>query len=150
MFFATKWSFKVDDSARTIRSVKENRHARMLWTEHVNIRHLGSSKCSVVYCEVKCPFWLRRHFSSKLGKSFHLTLLYNAFFQLSFFLIAPNFLALATTLENLGARWLLAKKVNFVPCICMYIKSLLSKLKSAFALRIDFLNLGQFYFSIFA
>ena len=45
-----------------------------------------------------------------------LTLLYNAFFQLSFFLMAPNFLALATTLENLGARWLLAKKVNFVPC----------------------------------
>ena len=30
--------------------------------------------------------------------------------------MAPNFLALATTLENLGARWLLAKKVNFVPC----------------------------------
>ena len=30
----------------------------------------------------------------------------------------PNFLALATTLENLGARWLLAKKVNFVPCKC--------------------------------
>ena len=116
MFFATKWSFKVDESARTIRSVKENRHARMLWTEHVNIRHLGSSKCSVVYCEVKCPFWLRRHFSSKLGKPFHLTLLYNAFFQLSFFLIAPNFLALVTTLENLGARWLLGKKVNFVPC----------------------------------
>ena len=26
MFFATKWSFKVDESARTIRSVKENRH----------------------------------------------------------------------------------------------------------------------------
>ena len=32
--------------------------------------------------------------------------------------MAPNFLALATTLENLRARWLLAKKVNFVPCIC--------------------------------
>ena len=30
--------------------------------------------------------------------------------------MAPNFLAWATTLENLGARWLLAKKVNFVPC----------------------------------
>ena len=30
--------------------------------------------------------------------------------------MAPNFLALATTLENLGARWLLAKRVNFVPC----------------------------------
>ena len=30
--------------------------------------------------------------------------------------MAPNFLALATTLENLGARRLLAKKVNFVPC----------------------------------
>ena len=29
-------------------------------------------------------------------------------------------------------------------------KNSLSKLKSAFALRIDFLNLGQFYFSIFA
>ena len=47
-----------------------------------------------------------------------LTLLYNAFFQLSFFLMAPNFLALATTLENLGARWPLAKKVNFVPWLC--------------------------------
>ena len=30
--------------------------------------------------------------------------------------MAPNFLTLATTLENLGARRLLAKKVNFVPC----------------------------------
>ena len=30
--------------------------------------------------------------------------------------MAPNVLALATTLEILGARWLLAKKVNFVPC----------------------------------
>ena len=29
--------------------------------------------------------------------------------------MAPNFLVLATTLENLGARRLLAKKVNFVP-----------------------------------
>ena len=54
--------------------------------------------------------------ASKLGKPFHLTLLYNAFFQLSFFLMAPNSLALATTLENLGARRPLAKKVNFVPC----------------------------------
>ena len=41
-------------------------------------------------------------------------LLYNAFY-LFFFLMAPDFLALATTLENLGARRLLAKKVNFVP-----------------------------------
>ena len=71
-----------------------------------------------VYFEVKCPFWLRRHFTSKLGKTYHSTLLYNAFFQLSFFffVMAPNLLALATTLENLGARRLLAKKVNFVPC----------------------------------
>ena len=30
--------------------------------------------------------------------------------------MAPNFLDLATTLQNLGARWLLEKKVNFVPC----------------------------------
>ena len=30
--------------------------------------------------------------------------------------MALNVLALATTLENLGARRLLAKKVNFVPC----------------------------------
>jgi len=87
----------------------------MLQNEHVNIRHLGFSKCSVVYCEVKCPFWLHKHLNSKLGKPFHLTLLDNAFFQLSFFLTAPNFLALASTLENLGARWLLAKRVNFVP-----------------------------------
>ena len=38
------------------------------------------------------------------------------FFNYLFFLMAPNFLALANTSENLGARWLLAKKVNFVPC----------------------------------
>ena len=31
--------------------------------------------------------------------------------------MAPNFLALATTLENLGGRWLLAKKVNFMPWV---------------------------------
>ena len=37
--------------------------------------------------------------------------------------MAPNFLALATTLENLGARWLLAKKVNFVPCKVFLSKS---------------------------
>ena len=37
------------------------------------------------------------------------------FFNYLLFLMAPNFLALATTLENLGARRLLAKKVNFVP-----------------------------------
>ena len=43
-------------------------------------------------------------------------MLYNAFFNYLFFLLAPNFLALATTLESLGARWLLAKKVNFMPC----------------------------------
>ena len=34
--------------------------------------------------------------------------------------MAPDFLALATTLENLGARRLLAKKVNFVPCNSKY------------------------------
>ena len=33
------------------------------------------------------------------------------------FLMAPNFLTLVTTLENLGARRLLTKKVNFVPCM---------------------------------
>ena len=38
------------------------------------------------------------------------------FFNYLFFFMAPNFLALATTLENLGARWLLAKRVNFVRC----------------------------------
>ena len=32
--------------------------------------------------------------------------------------MAPNFLDLATTLKNLGARWLLEKKVNFVPWMC--------------------------------
>ena len=37
--------------------------------------------------------------------------------------MAPNFLALATTLENLGARWLLAKKVNFVPCNRLFFSS---------------------------
>ena len=37
------------------------------------------------------------------------------FFNYLFFLMAPNFLASATTLENLGARRLLATKVNFVP-----------------------------------
>ncbi|XP_067049038.1 uncharacterized protein [Acropora muricata] len=35
--------------------------------------------------------------------------------------MAPNFLALATTLENLGARWLLAKKVNCVPWSIMFL-----------------------------
>ena len=40
------------------------------------------------------------------------------FFTYLFFLMAPKFLALATTLENLGARRLLAKKVNFVPWVC--------------------------------
>jgi len=64
---------------------------------------------------ISYPFYLRRHFTSKLGKPFHSTLLYNAFFQRSFLLMAPNFLALATTFENLGARWHLAKKVNFMP-----------------------------------
>ena len=37
--------------------------------------------------------------------------------------MATNFLELATTLENVGARWLLEKKVNFVPCkwfLCFY------------------------------
>ena len=62
-FFATKWSFKGDESARTIRSVEENRHECY---EPPYIRHLGSSKCYVVYCEVKCPFRLRRHFTSCL------------------------------------------------------------------------------------
>ena len=42
------------------------------------------------------------------------------FFNYLFLLMAPNFLALATTLENLGARWLLAKKVNFVPCLMCF------------------------------
>ena len=78
------------------------------------ILHFPNVMLYIVKC--KPPFWLHRYFKSKLGKPFHLTLQYNEFFQLSFFLMAPNFLALATTLENLGARWLLAKKVNFVPC----------------------------------
>ena len=39
------------------------------------------------------------------------------FFRFFFFKMATNFLDLATTLENLGARWLLEKKVNFVPWV---------------------------------
>lgn len=51
-----------------------------------------------------------------------MTLLYNAFYQSSILFLflkkkmARNFLDLATTLENLGATWLLERKVNFVPC----------------------------------
>ena len=43
-------------------------------------------------------------------------------FHVAFFVVvsekklATNLLDLATTLENLGARCLLEKKVNFVPC----------------------------------
>ena len=32
-----------------------------------------------------------------------------------FFKLVTNFLVLATTLKYLGAKWLLEKKVNFVP-----------------------------------
>ena len=39
--------------------------------------------------------------------------------------MATNFLDLATTLENLGARWLLEKKVNFVPCVMTFLNSTL-------------------------
>ena len=60
----------------------------------------------------------------KVRKTLHLTLQYNVFFQLFFFLMAPNVLALATTLENLGARRLLAKKVNFAPCLLVLLLSL--------------------------
>ena len=31
--------------------------------------------------------------------------------------MATNFLELATTLKDLGAKWLPEKKVNFMPCI---------------------------------
>ena len=102
----------VDESAQEMRSVKQNRHK----CYEPNICHLWFSKCYVVYCEVKCPFWLHRHFTSKLGKPYHLTLLYNAFFQLSFFLMAPNFLGLATTLENLGARWFFFLPKELISC----------------------------------
>ena len=59
--------------------------------------------------------------------------------------MAPNLLALGTTLENLGARRLLAKKVNFVPCIggyqfCMGLKrafeSLISEGYGSFILTV--------------
>lgn len=76
---------------------------------------------SWIFQMLRCILWsetsllLTTHIAG--GKPFHLALLYNAFFKLSFSLIAPNLLALATTLKNLGARWLLAKKVNFVPCV---------------------------------
>ena len=30
--------------------------------------------------------------------------------------MATNFFELATTLKNLGAKWLSEKKVNFMPC----------------------------------
>ena len=39
------------------------------------------------------------------------------FFNYLFFLMAPNFLALAPTLENLGATRLLAKKKFRVLCV---------------------------------
>ena len=44
MIFATKFSFEVDESARTMRSVKQNRN-KCYETEHVNICNLGFSKC---------------------------------------------------------------------------------------------------------
>jgi len=115
----------------------------MLWTEHVNIGHLGSSKCYIVYCEVKCPFWLPRHFTSKLGKLFHLTLLNNAFFQLSFFLRAPNFLALVTTLENLGARGSLPKKLISCPVSELYLWEVvgIERAKKCNSVRKTFLKL---------
>ena len=31
--------------------------------------------------------------------------------------MATNFFELATTLKNLGAKWLSEKKMNFTPCI---------------------------------
>ena len=40
----------------------------------------------------------------KVRKTLHLTLQYNVFFQLFFFLMAPNVLALATTLETLPKK----------------------------------------------
>ena len=36
--------------------------------------------------------------------------------------MATNFFELATTLKNLGAKWLSEKKVNFTPCIRKYIE----------------------------
>ena len=86
---------------------------------------------SWIFQMLRCIIWSEMSFlvaqtlHFKLGKPFHLTLLYNAFFQLSFFM-APNFLALATTLENLGARWFLAKKVNFVPCFIIWVCDMLA------------------------
>ena len=79
-------------------------------------------------CDQGQHFRILAGFGKKYAKKILATpMLYNAFFNYLFFLMAPNFLALATTLENLGARWLLAKKVNFVPCTvflelhtCMY------------------------------
>ena len=53
----------------------------------------------------------------KARKTLPFNITVQCLFSTIVFLTAPNFLALATTLENLGARWLLAKKVNFVPCI---------------------------------
>ena len=58
------------------------------------------------------------HFKARNTLPFD-TAVWCVFSAIFFFLMAPNILALATTSENLGARWLLAKKVNFVPCISL-------------------------------
>ena len=65
------------------------------------------------------PSWIFQMLRCILWSEMSLLLTTHIFSTTFFFLMAPNFLALATTLENLGARWLLAKKVNFVPCLPM-------------------------------
>ena len=113
-FFATKWSFKVDESARTIRSVKENRHecyeTNMSTSAILDLPNgtLYIGKWNVLFgcADTSLP-------SQENPSIWRYCIM--RFFNYLFFM-APNFLALATTLENLGARWLPAKKVNFVPC----------------------------------
>ena len=76
---------------------------------------------SWIFQMLRCILWSEMSFL--VGQTLHFkarnTLPFDAavgcFFLTIFFLMVPNIL----TLENLGARWLLAKKVNFMPCISL-------------------------------
>ena len=125
MFLTTKWSVKVDESARTIRSVKQNRHEyyeRNMSTSAIldfpNVA-LYIVKWNVLFgcADTSLP-------SQENPTIWRYCIMH--FFNYLFFLMAPNFLALATTLENLGATRLLAKKLISCTdnCFCVINKRL--------------------------
>ena len=114
MFLTTKWSVKVDESARTIRSVKQNRHE--YYEQNMSTSAILDFPNVALYI-VKWNVLFGCTDTSLPSQENPTIWRYciMRFFNYLFFLMAPNFLALATTLENLGARRLPAKKVNFVP-----------------------------------